>query len=119
MLGFQIPVILTRVGHLSGGTDSLGFHTAKELPDDERMMLINALEKTGWLLFREDAFQENEIPAIDSAGDAGKSKSTRLRNTLYVLYLQEGGIKSDEKAWSDFYNQRMEKLITFIKGKLE
>ena len=44
-----------------------------------------------------------------------KTASQRLRAVLFVLYKQEG----EKGTFEDFYKLHMEKLIDFIKGKLE
>ena len=44
-----------------------------------------------------------------------KTASSRLRAVLFVLYKQEG----EAGTFEDFYKLHMEKLIDFIKGKLD
>jgi len=55
----------------------------------------------------------DEIENIDFEVE-GKTKSQRLRNVLYILWKQEG-----EGEFKEFYANRMEKLITKIKDRLE
>jgi hypothetical protein len=44
-----------------------------------------------------------------------KSQSVRMRNVLFILWKQEPkGLE-----FSDFYKQQTEKLIEFLKGKIE
>lgn len=71
------------------------------------------------VLLSDSGIQQKEVDAVDSLPikdeSKGKSKSQRLRNTLYIQWQQLGSIGS----FDDFYNGQMESLIDYIKSKLQ
>jgi len=88
---------------------------SRELTGDEVKILADNFQGEGWLLFKPNGnITQAEIP--DGDANAGlKSQSQRLRATIMVLWKQQGS-KGDPQA---FYNTYMEKLIEYIKSKLE
>lgn len=71
------------------------------------------------VLLSDSGIQQKEVDAVDilpiKDESKGKSKSQRLRNTLYIQWQQLGSIGS----FDDFYNGQMESLIDYIKSKLQ
>ena len=102
------------------GSVSLRFVTGEKMPSE--IMDFHALMgKFGYLYFRaEEELTQAEIRTLDELEtdlhDNPKTKSQRLRNTLYVYWKQdEGGFKE----FKDFYDNRMEALIQQVKDRLE
>ena len=56
-----------------------------------------------------------EIVPLEAAEDKTKTPSKRLRATLYVLWQQTG----EQGDFEVFYREKMEKLIDFVKNKLD
>lgn len=111
---FDVPAIITIGAPTSDGGMRLRAET-QELPDSEKLALIACNGKYGHLLFKENAFQQEDIPIADCE-DKAKTPAKRLRNTLFVLFLQEGGNKAEFEPW---YRERMERLITQVKARLD
>lgn len=101
------------------GSISLRFITGEKMPK-EIMEIHGLLNKFGYLYFRaEDQLTNEEIKALDELDtDLGetKTKSQRLRNTLYVYWQQDNGGFNEFK---DFYDNRMEAIIQQIKDRLD
>lgn len=90
--------------------------TARELTKEEREILFEAgtVDELGWLLWAPNKFNTEDLPK-EQATDTGKTPAQRLRATLFVLWQQEG----KQGDFEVFYRDRMEKLIDYIKGKLD
>lgn len=110
---FQAPAILTSIAYLKDGGLRIGFAT-NELSDEDKVIASRFHQKFGYVLFKENAFKEEDVPDTD-ATDESKSPSQRLRATLFVLWKQKGS-KGDFEA---FYRDNMEKAITRVKNLLD
>jgi len=112
---FQAPAILTRVGTLSDGGLSLNFHT-QELSNEEKALLMEYNQKYGWLLFKENIFEEVEIPKDNAPSDEQKSPSQRLRAVVFLLSKQKGILP---EKFEEYYRKIMEGFINNVKDKLQ
>ena len=110
---FQVPAILTSFSTKADNGASLRFST-NELTDEDFLTLKKAHQQFGWLLFRENPFQPSDVP-LEAAEDITKTPSKRLRATLFVLWQQTGS----QGDFEVFYRDRMEKIIDFVKNKLD
>jgi hypothetical protein len=110
---FQAPAILNSIAYTKDGGLRLGFIT-NELGNEEKVIAGKFYSRFGFLLFKENAFKEADVPASD-ATDETKSPAQRLRATLFVLWKQRGA-KGDFEA---FYRENMEKAITRVKNLLD
>lgn len=109
----QVPAILTGISTKADGGASLRFST-NEITDEDFLSLKMHHNKFGFLLFKENPFKAEDIPK-ENAEDKTKTPSKRLRNTLFVLWTQLGS----QGSFETFYAERMEKLISFVKEKLD
>jgi len=120
---------LEGVNSKKDSTFTLRFST-QELTTHQKLAVLEAQNGFGVLVFKYDkeTLSDEEIKEIDQIDvdlyDNTKTKSQRLRNTLYVLFQQTElkGHETDElkkELWKDFYATRMELLINKIKEKLE
>ena len=108
------PAILTRISYTKDGGLSLGFIT-QELTPEEKLAWSLWYQDFGWLAWRSNEVKIEDIPEGD-AEDKDKKPSKRLRNVLYVLAQQEGVPK---KKFEAYYREKMDKIIEWVKGKLE
>ena len=108
----KLPAYLTGFNSKADGSASIRFST-QELQPQDFAELHGHLNQFGWLAFRENELQDEDIPDEDAAED--KSPSKRMRAVLFVLWNQEG----KQGDFESFYRDRMEKLITAVKGKLD
>ncbi len=120
---------LEGVNSKKDNTFSLRFGT-QELTTPQKMAMLEAQNGFGVLVFKYDkeSMSDEEMKEIDlidvDVYDNAKTKSQRLRNTLYVLFQQKElkGHETDEikkELWKDFYATKMELLINKIKERLE
>lgn len=95
---------------------TLKFTTARELTKDERELLLEAgvNDELGWLLWSPNKHQVNELPTAPAV-DTGKTPAKRLRDVLFILWVQQGKVGDFET----FYRERMDKIIDMIKAKLD
>jgi alpha/beta superfamily hydrolase len=78
-------------------------------------------EKHGWLFFADTPIDTDDLKVPEPVKEFkdDKSKSQRLRNTLFVYWKQMSKAHKTEVDSETFYNQHMEKLIQQIKERLE
>lgn len=110
---FQIPAILTSFSTKADGGASIRFVT-NEMSDEDFLILKKFHNTFGYLLFKENAFKEEEVPKED-AEDKNKTPSKRLRACLYILWQQKGSPGS----FDGYYRDQMEKVIQMVKSKLD
>lgn len=97
------------------GSASVSFDT-RELTSEEIFTIMSLRHSEGWLCF---APNENQIEIPDTPAEVeGKSASQRLYNTLFVYYKQEVEAGRFTGLFETFRAEKMEKLIDFIKSKL-
>lgn len=109
----QLPANLTSYRDKVDGSATLSFAT-RELTDDEIITLRQYRMKEGWLLFKENAFNEDEVPHEDAPVE-GKSHSQRLYNVLFKLWAKDKPME-DFETWRRI---QMEKIISHLKTKLD
>ncbi len=112
---FSSPAQFTRASHKRDGSMGIGFETS-ELNAKDKLKLIEHINLAGWIVFKEDAISDDDLPKEDSGFEAGKSPSQRLRAILYKFWKVK---KSDEQPIFDvYYRGIMEKLIDRYKEEL-
>ena len=96
--------------------DSVSFRAVTpELSDDD----LSAFRKVSKCLVNtllEPQGGSSGVLEIKEKIETGKSPGSRLRATLFVLWDQSGKPGDDFEVW---YRMRMEKIIDWVKGKLE
>lgn len=106
--------------HLSGFTfkddDSLSFRatTAKELTDEEAVAFSKLKKRNVRALFEPIDEVVDEVIQVKSEVSQ-KTQSSRIRSCLYLIWKQEGEIGRFE----DYYHDKTEKYINYLKEKLE
>lgn len=111
----QLAAVLDSANRKKDGSISLKFVTNKELTTEEYMVVDTFRQATGWLLFKEDEFTDDDIPEDNAPSDL-KSPSLRLRNVLYVYHMNKTG---DPSTFRTFYEQTIEKYITKVKESMD
>ena len=97
---------------------SLRFVTNLEQTTEEFSEMDKLISSSGVLVFSDRGkLTTEEMSQIENVQvkQEGKSKSQRLRNTLYVYWKQQ---KTDE-TFDVFYATKMEAIIEQIKNRLE
>jgi len=116
---FQLPAGLDGYRSLKDRTLKLVFETG-ELSPEQMANIHYALNKVGFLAFSPDPFATHELEEIDKLKveftDTGKPPSQRLRGVLYKLWEQK---PEGYKAFTDYYNAKMEIMIEHYKSKIE
>lgn len=109
----SVPASVVNMNPRQDRSWKLQFET-RELSGEEVKILADNYQGEGWLVFKPNGqVSLQDIPEGDA--DAGlKTPSQRLRGAIMVLYGQTG--KGDPEA---FYRTYMEKLIEYVKSKLE
>ena len=118
MKTYQIPAQLTRFASMTDKGLKLTFETG-ELTPEMSANVQYSFQKVGYLAFAPDPFATHELEEIDKIKveftDTGKPPSQRLRAVLYRLWEQT---PEGFKTFTEFYNAKMEVLITHFKDKL-
>ena len=104
------------------GSISLKFTTELEQSTVEFMELDEVRSTHGVLYYSEksDLTQQerDEIDRVEVEVE-GKTKSQRLRSTMFVFHTQLLGRKPTAEEFKEFYSSQMEKIIMKYKDKLE
>ena len=113
MKSLEVSAIITGVRSKVDGSLGLSMTTPELTPEEKaefmRLQGVNLIA-----LF--SPLDEKDAPkyVVDKEIET-KTPSNRLRNTLYVLWEQEGA----RGEFDEFYKNKMEKFIDAIKDKLE
>lgn len=110
---YQVQAILTSLSMSADKGMRMGF-TTNELTDEDRLLATKYHQQFGWLMFKPNPFTVEDMPK-EQAEDKNKTPSKRLRAALYILWQQEGSNGDFEV----YYREKMEKLITYVKDKLD
>jgi len=113
---FQSPAFISRISTMEDKTIRLHIDCQEMNPESEAT-LFSIRHLPGWFLFAEQKLETEDIanlPDIHLEKNE-KSKGQRLRAALYVLWQGTDRKKTSE----EFYNEKMEDFITFIKKKLD
>lgn len=110
-----LPAQLTKVASRSDRSYALTFST-RELRGGEAAILLDELQKEGWLLYSpNEDLTETDVPKEKAqAGLGTKTPSERLRSVLYIFWEQSG----KQGTFEDYYRVQMEKIIEYVKEKL-
>lgn len=91
--------------------------TEREILPEEFSLFMSYFQHSGWMLFRENEFREDDVPASD-APTGKKTPAQRLRSVIYALWKeQHPGATASE--FPPFYEQTMESIIQAVKDKLD
>lgn len=113
MKGIKVAATLNGANSLADGGLSIRLHT-QELSAQDKLEIFEHLNKFGWLIFSENELQPEEMPETE-AEFKGKKQSQRIRNSLFVLWDKSGR----PGKFDDFYRDRTDKIIEWIKNKIE
>ena len=106
------------VDEKSGGRSTLGLVEYAEQDVKTRIKDGQKIDHV-WIFYDKDSFKKDQLEAIENIKadyDEGKSKAQRLRAVLYRTWEQDN---LGYEVFDDYYNYRMEKLITLLKNKLD
>jgi len=114
----QLPATISKVQTMGMGALRLQVDTQENLSEEMRAKIMGKYDKLGWFTFLvqnkikpEDVVDLPEIRTEKSQ----KTPSERLRSVLFVLWKNEG----EPGEFDDFYREKMNKMIDWVKTKLE
>lgn len=113
---FQLSAIIDGVKTLKNNTLKISIETqdiSSFLPE-ELSALFKMNDKQVWVGIKETPIKVEDIKEIEPEFKNKKSPSQRLRNCIFRLFEAEGS-KGD---FNGYYIAKMEKLISFIKDKI-
>lgn len=114
-IGFTLPAKLARYTPLADGAISFTFHSQKEILNNEELITVfNMNRKEGWLLFKPNPVQDDELPATPTKIE-GKTPSQKLRAVLWLLWKQN----KPGMDFPEYYEKFMERIISHYQLKLE
>lgn len=113
-----VPAVLDSLSTLKDGTIKLVFETQELLPDKVGE-LFGYRNKMGYLAFKPELFQKDEIEIFEKLKadefEGSKSPSQRMRNVLYRIWEQN---PDGYKDFNLYYQFRMNQIIEKLKEKL-
>lgn len=102
-------------GFSSRADGSLGFRgVTPELSSAEKVALMDLQNVLVEMLVYPKDDKQSEVVEVKNQLE-GKTPSQRLRAALFIYWKQEG----EKESFDAFYAHHMEKLIDFVKAKLE
>lgn len=104
----HVPATLKKANRKADRSVTLTFETMLEISTDDYMVMDTYHQSAGHLMFKENAFSEEEIPTEDVETDIAKSQSVQIRDALWVLYKTRGGNGGDKDSWNTFYRKQMQ-----------
>jgi len=117
---FQIPGSISKITTMSRNTIRVQVDSQENVSGESMKRLFDCIDQLGNFIFiihREIQPEDLlNIPAPDPEMKGEKSESQRQRNVLYLLW------KQNKEGYDDFklyYKYRMEKIIDWLKQKLE
>jgi hypothetical protein len=113
-----LPVILEAMNSRVDNTWKLTFAT-NEISPDKVGQLSSCIKGFGYMAFKPENFTTSEIDALNGLETKfegiGKSPSQRLRNVLLVAFKQDN---EGFTTFNNYYESKMENIITHFKNKL-
>lgn len=106
---FQTPAIIQSVRTMVDGGNKLDVVT-RELAPEEMTELFRLKNKEGWLLFKENAIEMEDIqnlPDEPLEKFDKKSPSERLRDRMFVYYKKT---HKDTSGFNLWYDQSLDKI---------
>jgi len=102
-----IPCTLDRYNRKKDRSVTMSFTSLLEISNEDFSVIDTFHQQSGNLLFRRNAFTNEDIPQEDIETDISKSQSTQLRDALWILYKAKGKNTADKDAWNIFYRFNM------------
>jgi hypothetical protein len=109
----RLPAYLTGFSSRADGSAGIRF-TTQELNSADFGLLKENLNTFGHLLFAPNPITAADIPT-EHAEDKNKTPSKRLRAVIFLLWKQEG----EHGDFETYYRVKVEKLIDYVKAKLD
>ena len=114
MQPIQLAAYLTGFATKVDGSASIRFST-QELQDNDVLELKRRQGTVGWLCFAPNKVSDADIPKLDADLNS-KTQSERIRGVLFRIHEKNGGTK---ETFPDYYYQQTEKIIDYLKEKLD
>lgn len=114
-------VTFDRASRRKDKTFSFTFTTDLEQNKEDINAIFDNLDNGGVLYFKSSGIiTDEEIKALEVAKipKEGKSKSQRLRNVLYLYWVNVIEPINEGRNFNEFYAQEMERIIQHYKDKL-
>ena len=112
-----VPAILDTFASLKDKTIKLVFY-CNELNPQQLLKVAENIQQFGYLAFKNDKYKNKELDTLESIKpglETKKSKSQLLRSVLFRNFEKN---KEGYKEFHDYYDFKMNKMITFFKDKL-
>ena len=104
----ELPCTLDRYGRKKDRSVTIAFTSLIEISNEELSVIDTFHQESGHLLFKRNAFTNEDIPQEDVETDIAKSQSTQCRDSLWVLFKARGGNGADKDGWNIFYRKQMQ-----------
>lgn len=104
----HVPVTLDSANRKKDRSVKFAFTTMREISTEEFLIMDSYHQSAGHLLFRENSFNEEDIPDEDVESDLEKSQSVQIRDAMWVLFKAKGNNTQDKQAWNSFYRKQQQ-----------
>ena len=113
MKTIQSPIIITSIRSRKDG--SLGF--SAETPEytvEEKVAFMTLQNQNVLATLKPTDYKEEEELIVDKDVE-NKTQAQRIRSVLFLIWKQEG----EQGEFSDYYKNKTEKYINYLKDKLD
>lgn len=115
---FQVPASILRDKSVAGGARQFVVETQENLDPEHLQRLISLENKIGWFTYSSHLIEADDIVGLPplKPSDDTKTPSQRMKAVLFRLWEKDNeGYKDSDSH----YKYHMEKLINFLKEKLD
>lgn len=98
----MIPVTMDIPKRKADSSVKLSFTTNSEVTTNDYMMMDSYRQSSGWLLFRENEFTEEDVPTEDVDVEIGKSQATQVRDALWYCTQARAASRKIKKPGTSF-----------------
>lgn len=95
---FQVASQIESIATRSDNTIKVVVGT-QELPAEQAVEVFKLKGKLGWLLFKENAIEPEEVPIDDAPSIGGKSPSQRLYDRMLAYYMKKNRSAKGFNQW--------------------
>ncbi len=106
-----VEAVLKKFARYADGSVGLTFKTMQEMNNDEFSLVDKYYLKTGFLAFKMDEIELDEIPDENTKIKGQISRSKALRKKIFALHMKKGGKASEFKPFYDHYMDRIDNAV--------
>lgn len=98
---------------------NLKFQTLEEISNEDFALMDDYFKQNGWLAFKTDEIEVEDIPAENAKIKGEVSRSKQLRYKIFALHMKKGGKKDNFQPFYERYMDRIDRAVQEELDQLE